>query len=366
MTKIRRKADRGFTLIELLVVIAIIAVLIALLLPAVQSAREAARRIQCVNNLKQLALASHNYHDSNGSFPMSDMTSYYPNWVRKGQNHFLAIAQYLEQGNAYNCYNTNIFLYVAANATVNGIGLSSLWCPSDGDVVGKRYPGAPEDGWDDAPIPMTYTSYGANLGVLYYSAERPIPQALVSLNTGVFEHIGADKIQPNGLPSGRVHGINDITDGTSNTVLYAEKSDTRASTPKWDSDTSTYVADPYGPNWWTAGTLGDGGYIALFPPNYFKTRASSGPPLFPLMVDGPDDNYACIASSLHPGGCNFAFCDGSVKFIKDTVSSWNPRTITFNGRGVAYTSTTGVMPQYSVYQALHTRASGEVVSADQF
>jgi prepilin-type N-terminal cleavage/methylation domain-containing protein/prepilin-type processing-associated H-X9-DG protein len=371
----RRKADRGFTLIELLVVIAIIAVLIALLLPAVQAAREAARRIQCVNNLKQLALATHNYHDANGSFPMGDMTSYYMDggsvsWVRKGQNHFLAIAQFLEQGNAYNCYNTQIFLYVAPNATVNGIGLSTLWCPSDGDIVGKRYPGvlANKDGWDDQPIPMTYTSYGANLGVLYYFAGRnDVPQALISQNTGVFEHIGADKINPNGLPSGKVHGINDITDGTSNTVLYGEKCDTKASQGAYDSDTGTYVNDPYGPNWWTAGTLGDGAYVALFPPNYFKSRRVSGPPVMPAMLPDLDDNYAGIASSLHPGGCNFAFCDGSVRFIKDTVGSWNPRLIVFSGRQNPYTGVGGgPVPMYGVYQALHTRASGEVISADQY
>ena len=131
----------GFTLIELLVVIAIIAVLIGLLLPAVQAAREAARRAQCVNNLKQLGLAFHNYADTNGSFPMGDRTAHWGpgNWVRQNAGPFLAMSQFFEQGNVYNTYNNQVFLYVAPNATVNGFGLSILWCPSDADIVGKRY-----------------------------------------------------------------------------------------------------------------------------------------------------------------------------------------------------------------------------------
>lgn len=371
MTSSRRSLDRGFTLIELLVVIAIIAVLIALLLPAVQSAREAARRIQCVNNLKQLALASHNYHDANGSFPMGDMTSYYLDggsisWVRKGQNPFLALAQFLEQGNAYNCYNTQVFLYVATNATVNGIGLSALWCPSDGDIVGKRYPGsaANEDGWDNQAIPMTFTSYGGNAGSLYYTANRNnVSQALISQNNGIFEHIGNDKIRPDkGLPSGRVSSIATITDGTSNTVMFGEKSYTVA---------ARGVAQWWGPNWWTAGTIGDGMYAALFPPNFFKSRAAADaiPNKFPDFSNDPGDNgnYICTSTSLHPGGCNFAFCDGSVKFIKDTVQSWNPMLIQFTDRSAPYTGPGGgPLPINGVYQALHTKASGEVISADQF
>jgi len=145
-----RWIGRGFTLIELLVVIAIIAVLIALLLPAVQAAREAARRAQCVNNLKQLALATHNYIDGNQTFPMGYGLQWYPGGNKFIQHFgpFVAIAAYIEQGNAYNSLNQSVAIYIGENATINGIGLSVLWCPSDGNIVNLRYPPAclPTDG----------------------------------------------------------------------------------------------------------------------------------------------------------------------------------------------------------------------------
>src|SRR4051794_20722473 len=134
----RGHADRGFTLIELLVVIAIIAVLIGLLLPAVQAAREAARRAQCVNNLKQIALANHNYESSIGSFPMGN--SYYSieNLDNLGpcataflHSSFNFILPYIEAGNQYSAYNFSRTYRSVANQTAARTKVSSYICPSD-------------------------------------------------------------------------------------------------------------------------------------------------------------------------------------------------------------------------------------------
>jgi prepilin-type processing-associated H-X9-DG protein len=132
--------------------------------------------------------------------------------------------------------------------------------------------------------------------------------------------------------------------------------------------TAANLADPWGPNWWTTGAVGDCGYVAIFPPNFFKSWESAFPPNTPASSYAPTGNtFTITANSFHPGGCNFAFCDGSVRFIKDTVNSWNPFQIQFNGRSAAYTAVGGgPVPQYGVYQALHTRNGGEIVSADQF
>ncbi len=366
MKKIIRKRRRalGFTLIELLVVIAIIAVLIALLLPAVQAAREAARRAQCTNNLKQLALAAMNYESSNQTFPMSDCMG--RNWqnpsslIRQDAGELVRLSQFFEQGNVFNAWNSSVMIYMYPNSTICGIGITTLWCPSDGVIAGLRYPGMQGDGWDCSPIPSTFSSYAGNLGPLIYQWNDP------SLNTmqGVFAHNGTMvpgySPQVSTFPPVRLASI---TDGTSNTFIFGEHA---------HSEMVTQNGDIYGFNWWTSGDYGDTTFSSIFPPNFFSSDAqtlsvSSGgsslnppPQIFPRQSDFSD-----TATSMHPGGANFAFCDGSVHFIKNSVNSLNPRAITGSSGSTGWVYNLNGQ-RFGVYQALSTRNGGEVISSDSY
>src|SRR5436305_6318249 len=155
----------GFTLVELLVVIAIIAVLIALLLPAVQSAREAARRLQCTNNLKQLALASHNYLGANNALPQGTGAAVDPvdGNPYPSNNLFIAILPFLEQPSLFNAFNFNLPTYRRANYTISAVGVGTLWCPSDSTV---NEPKTATD-MDDGPGTMYFTSYAGCTGTWY-------------------------------------------------------------------------------------------------------------------------------------------------------------------------------------------------------
>jgi prepilin-type N-terminal cleavage/methylation domain-containing protein/prepilin-type processing-associated H-X9-DG protein len=323
---------RGFTLIELLVVIAIIAVLISLLLPAVQSAREAARRAQCVNNLKQLGLAAANYESSNGIMPTGNY------WTRRlsdpttftyGPSVFVNMTPYMEQSQVFNAYNFAMGWEAPMNATIAGVGISSLWCPSDASVLdgyllSALLSGPPPDGFYSSATRVTqqFISYAGCEGTWaqYESPNDGIPnfQAWVTASNGL-------------IYSGAKTRISSITDGLSNTILFGE----RAHGLFGGSDAPFYM-------WWNSGWWGDTFFDALFPINPTKSLGGQ------MDLNDPNNAYGGwwwipleAASSFHPGGANFAFCDGSVKFLKDST---NIQTI----------------------WALGSRAGGEIVSADAY
>jgi prepilin-type N-terminal cleavage/methylation domain-containing protein/prepilin-type processing-associated H-X9-DG protein len=375
-TRNSRAKHRGFTLIELLVVIAIIAVLIALLLPAVQAAREAARRAQCINNLKQLGLATHNYLQAYQTFPQGIQWQRDPNsgfcWT--SGSCLVSMGGFFEQSQVYNATNFSVNMYNAANTTISGVGVSSLWCPSDPRVADLfTYP-AGAGALDPVPLPMHYTSYGANSGMYFIRDSR---NAAIDPNTCEASADGAPgEQQMNGVVYYLSHvGLQGITDGTSNTFAFAE----RAHGKLLPSDINCW-------NWWSSGNYGDTMFTTFFGINPFNRPPfdiNKGP--LCATRTGPDE-FVSSPSSFHPGGANFGFCDGSVKYIKDSISSWviNPATIgtpgspsktcmpigltatALSGSGYPVQYTIAVGTSIGVLQQLSSRNGGEVVSADQY
>ncbi len=341
----RRARQAGFTLIELLVVIAIIGVLIALLLPAVQSAREAARRAQCTNNLKQLALAFHNYHDVNEVMPYGLLWMWIPGqpgWVTSAGGPMQPILPYIEQNNAFDAINFDLTPWMAENETIHGVGIETFWCPSDPTVSNIDQ----VDGRDQA-----HTSYAGNSGPWFTNT-------LNQLTNPDFTYSQEASTRANNkgiFCVGSRISFADIKDGTSNTILLGERAHgllAEADKPHWF--------------WWTSGAFGDTQFSTMWPLNPHKR-----------IEDLPDGLWGSIfissASSLHPAGANFAFADGSVKFLKDTIESWpldrtTGRPIGLTASGGFWNTTYALEPgtTLGVYQALSTRNGREVISADQF
>jgi prepilin-type N-terminal cleavage/methylation domain-containing protein/prepilin-type processing-associated H-X9-DG protein len=380
----RSRSTGGFTLIELLVVIAIIAVLIGLLLPAVQSAREAARRIQCVNNLKQLALACHNYHDGNLCFPRGTYYMKPENCGRYkgGSSWLISLLPYVEGSPIANAFNFSLFPPGPSNSTVVATGLGSMWCPSDGKVSTAITTTTPNNSLGSCvgvvssatPWTLQHTSYAASAGPI---PERPFgPQtdfAGINPNAPDTNYSGCVANGLGVINYGSYNSINSITDGTSNTFLISEKNYAKL-------DAANQIV------WfqWFSGATSDTSFVSLWPPNPMRVFNPYAPGVT-TMANAEDLNYlggggnstTAAAGSNHPGGANFAMCDGTVRFIKDTVQSWqiDPTTGLAVGMVAAPYPTAGpatganqfsVIPPFGVYQALSTKASGEVISADQF
>ena len=361
------KRRRGFTLIELLVVIAIIAVLISLLLPAVQSAREAARRAQCVNNLKQIGLALNNYHSALGSFPLGGTrntvgpVTYSVSWGTWSAQALML--NYLEQAPIYNAANFN---WVPSfgngwpiNFTVSNSRMNVFVCPSDG--LTPDIPNASCWQWSG----HTNNYYGS-LGTTTNGAYQ-------SPSTGLFTQ------------SGPAYGFQNITDGSSNTIAYTESlcGNFSQSGLKW-RDGPVIATPPAG----GTGGFYDASMIANYQfvltdlqlcqstfQNYAITSAKNslnntrgyrwdesiggGFTLFNTIIPPSSTQYTfgcCLlgsgsvdcaggqympASSNHPGGSNFLFADGSVHFLKSTINM-------------------------QTYWALGTKANGEVFSSDSY
>ncbi|MFO0891446.1 MAG: DUF1559 domain-containing protein [Isosphaeraceae bacterium] len=357
---------RGFTLIELLVVIAIIAVLISLLLPAVQSAREAARRAQCTNNLKQLGLALANYESANGCYPPATSLQVNLNaGLAFGPSCFASMLPFFEQAPLFAAYNSSLSAQDDVNSTVAGAGISTLWCPSDGQIVGDKFSEGPGT-YHNGTTNWTFSSYAGCYGqwASYWFGSAAPPQtnppsvpscitASLNQNNGAIVSIGASPFLP-GASRGVVK-ISSVTDGTSNTISFGERAHGLLS-----KDDGSYFYW----HWWLSANYGDTTFTVFYPLNVQKKAQK-----YTGVTDG--GAFVNAASSFHPGGANFAFCDGSVRFVKDSIASWQldpttgyPVGTGLTGNGWTTNAAAGFSP--GVYQALGSINGGEVISADTY
>jgi len=292
-----RPARSGFTLIELLVVIAIIAILIALLLPAVQQAREAARRTQCRNNLKQIGLAMHNYHDVHSILPAGwigvDNTTGEP--FVDGNNGWGWAARILPQLDQVNVYNQTNFTHGVENALNLDARLNiipSYLCPSD-QATARKF--EIHDDMDAPICEVAYSNYVGVFGTSEIDSCEGQPAPFVCKGEGMFHHQSAVK-------------LTQVTDGLSNTIMVGER--------------KTKLVDDWQSTW--AGVVVGGEEAAV------RILGSTD------HTPNNEANHFDDFSSYHAGGAQFVLGDGSVRFIMTNID-------------------------HSLYQSLATRVGGEVV-----
>jgi prepilin-type N-terminal cleavage/methylation domain-containing protein/prepilin-type processing-associated H-X9-DG protein len=378
-----RRSHRAFTLIELLVVIAIIAVLIALLLPAVQSAREAARRIQCTNNLKQIGLASHNYHTALNSFPLGssmnpncNTTAPYPiaNWGAN-QSSLSLLLPFIEAGPLFNSMNYSCMAdpaYGPANRTATLSYINVFLCPSDPNI--------------------TNHDCNCNYAACYGTTTNSMTSTGTSMSWSLGSSPAGTFTGSTGLYAPAVsYSIANCTDGTSNTVAYAETlvGDSKATAVYLDSSSpgraisppSTYrgnivytsnavvklqdawtnqpgtlaglqicatamtgpgalIQDTRGYRW-AFGITGYTMFNTIQTPNDSQYPFGGCRPFDTNTTNYPDDGFSYDANSAHPGGVNTLFGDGSCRFVKNSIAR-------------------------NIWWSLGTKAGGEIVSSDSY
>jgi prepilin-type N-terminal cleavage/methylation domain-containing protein/prepilin-type processing-associated H-X9-DG protein len=386
------KRRSGFTLIELLVVIAIIAVLIALLLPAVQMAREAARKTQCRNNLKQIGLAVHNYHDNFNAFPPLfgwslggglDATGGWTDWNvhEGGPSTKVFLLPYLDELNLYNRTNFSfargpdnpyqqrngfapsewaVSPLEKTNYTVCTEQLETLLCPSDANPGMLGWPSAD---WSGTGKVSGKCNYGINMGVpRYYTGWQTNGPAYVHGHGAPNNDQGVNNPMRN---------LRHVTDGTANTALYSEYVKCRSdggfdqnkpkqniynwidmvTTPANDQglEQLSQICELRGTPGDPVGTPGDSGrtfergmawaWGFMFTSDSYHHVSTPNKKSCFVGGDWSHDGFM-TASSNHPGGVNMLFCDGTVRFINDNIDG-------------------------KTYRSLGTRELGEPVEIDQ-
>jgi prepilin-type N-terminal cleavage/methylation domain-containing protein/prepilin-type processing-associated H-X9-DG protein len=323
----------GFTLIEVLVVITIIGLLIALLLPAVQAAREAARRMQCANNLKQLGIALHSYHDAVGSLPWGEGPDSWNNW-----SAHVMLLPYLEQGALFNAFNFANYDFpgeprlTSVNMTAEFTKLNVLLCPSDLDRLSA---------------PHGHVNYCTNAGTDYTLAPKGPPSGLFAQAPYCpaavrFQDI-TDGLSQTAALSERVKGVDmnsnvydPLTPSSSlveanglqaTTQVYYDFCKKTAPTPGVTLHAVPFPLTAFGSYWFYGGPPSTR-YNHIMPPNTWSCASDQ-------------ENGAYTASSRHPGIVNVLMADGSTRAVKQTIA-------------------------IQTWWALGTRAGSEVISADAY
>jgi prepilin-type N-terminal cleavage/methylation domain-containing protein/prepilin-type processing-associated H-X9-DG protein len=316
-----RTPQRAFTLIELLVVIAIIAILIGLLLPAVQKVREAAARARCSNNLKQLGLALHNFHDSNLVFPASGWTIVGPgNPAGKYVGWRPLTLPHIEQDNLKKLYDFNANWWEGTNPTAAAVPVKVYQCPS--------VPGRADVTSAVAKSPRPAVTFPNPLAPTDYEAIMGVQPASINPHFATAPYTADNRFAVM-FRNSRVR-VTDVTDGTTSTLLVIEAAGrplvyrNRRPQPSTSNDQGIGWADSEGPFSFD-GTSADGSAEGCGPGG-----GCTG------VMNRRNDNEPF---SFHSGGMNAAFADGSVRFVRESVS-------------------------LTTFAALCTRAAGEVVTND--
>jgi prepilin-type N-terminal cleavage/methylation domain-containing protein len=350
----RPRGQRAYTLIELLVVISVISLLIGLVLPAVQQAREAARRAVCGANLRQVGLPLASYVDEHEILPPGRTSIYDPRYAgpnppctgkRIDKSALVRILPYLDQSALFNAVNQDLSIFALENTTLFAVHVATFACPSDPATLGlqnvppgKLTPMAPDP--PNGPWRIAPTSYAASVGshdVLALPSaysDCTVPGQVLGQSDGAF-------------PDGRSIRLAEITDGLGPTLFFCERVVTTFD--------RTQVPGNHG--WWLSANLDDAYFTAFYRPNAYRAVSSYG-------------SAALVrsASSLHPGGLHALRGDGSVRFVKDSVSCWPTDPISGVPAGASRSSGGWWLdlPPAGVWQAVSTRAGGEVLWASGF
>jgi prepilin-type N-terminal cleavage/methylation domain-containing protein/prepilin-type processing-associated H-X9-DG protein len=347
--------SRGFTLIELLVVIAIIAVLIALLLPAVQAAREAARRMQCVNNMKQLGLAIQNYVSSIDALPptgdvqaAATAQTYTGNFGMKAR-----LLPFIEQSALYNSINWSFIAEPAAgskgagsNDTVVTAQINAFQCPSDGNIPIGTYifkngvTGARQQGYGNYPnnIGTVMNNWGNRFDGPAYVIGAPQNGGIVKFasitdglsNTAIWSEWVRGKNETNSRGVHQIYTAATSLNGTTPIPLLTTYTACKNAGTK-----AAIFSGQKGAKWFNDACYQGGGYSHIMTPNL---SACMWTPSGTNPAGGGQYRTIAGASSYHPGGVNVGFLDGSVHFVKNSVSQ-------------------------QAWWGIATKAGGEVISA---